>query len=1065
MFLLIFTTLGSGSDLIRKGLNPVVKENPEAPRYNDLYRIPQVDLDGEETPAAFKAPAYSECYRQEYDCNAAYLWIQPNTYGDDYFNMRMSVAGPETLAAVGIALYDGATAGSPDLDVYVWNDNGTGFPDLSDVIFQTTVPYAGLAYYPNYNEVDLSGYNIVLRNDFHVGWSTGGTDPGDTLGGLSDDGICGAFRSSAYYNGGWYSMLDLWGVDYNFLIYADLCKDEFSDCLTVYDYCNVSFYWELPDQYGDVGNYQKVSPLGVNCRLEKVRVMLYDNGDPGIYTTNSEIQVWASDGFDGLPGTKLGGITVTPAEYVLLPGWTEVDFTGHGITFSDDIWIGIESFAPDELTGIRTLSDDGTCGSRRSCELWAGSFGYMVDDWGTDYNFVMEAEICCVPGGALPYMYDVSFYQLSWLDYYGTPIAPYSVWGGISFKYETDTTEMYYVNLAMSHEGGPFQWVMQNLPLPPALGIERRSDGADINLEEIGIVNGQQVGEVEYILTASTTPILSIPTGPISTILFQSADVKPPNQEEEADAPVNPDPPAHPAGVTNTAPVSQIGSTRDMDPAKNKDYSVQEDIGCCAAGSYARSLDWLNRVHKLGMEKTAQDIYDDLRAKDVSSPNQGGDFSRDEWLEYKNDYARAQSGNRIVTKVWDKYGQMPEVDGVTQTGGDFLAWLLRESKTEDVEIEYIQPNGVPHQITVVDVLKTEDGKYIIKYRDDHPGQGDDNSGDQGIKSMELILNGDGFYALGQANAIIRFGVSESVYSTTSGGSLAEKDSRRVVVRDVLRLHQGKYRQPKVANDLHFKIWIDTRIYGWKAVVPAFGTTTSSADGTQAVKFDAINGAVPYCTNLDIKITLDLGVRNEKRLSEMKWTRNTGDKDLQETDTVKAAPDFGWLIDPPDEIAPGYYQHYITLFNDDLEEGFTLVDIGFMPSNDYVEDLTTLTEFPEIIDTPVYLGPGQHLSHTIGEEGLSDHVYGFFRIVDAEGDTVVHDWLDHPTTMYVCGDANGDGDTNVGDAVFTISYIFLGGPAPVPIEAADANGDGTLNVGDAVYTINYVFNGGPAPACP
>ncbi|MEE9441436.1 MAG: FISUMP domain-containing protein [candidate division Zixibacteria bacterium] len=61
-----------------------------------------------------------------------------------------------------------------------------------------------------------------------------------------------------------------------------------------------------------------------------------------------------------------------------------------------------------------------------------------------------------------------------------------------------------------------------------------------------------------------------------------------------------------------------------------------------------------------------------------------------------------------------------------------------------------------------------------------------------------------------------------------------------------------------------------------------------------------------------------------------------------------------------------------------------------------------------------------------------------------------------------GDANGDGDVNVGDAVYIISHVFKGGPAPNPIEAGDANCDGNCNVGDAVYLINYVFKGGPGP---
>ncbi|MEE9441179.1 MAG: M6 family metalloprotease domain-containing protein [candidate division Zixibacteria bacterium] len=64
--------------------------------------------------------------------------------------------------------------------------------------------------------------------------------------------------------------------------------------------------------------------------------------------------------------------------------------------------------------------------------------------------------------------------------------------------------------------------------------------------------------------------------------------------------------------------------------------------------------------------------------------------------------------------------------------------------------------------------------------------------------------------------------------------------------------------------------------------------------------------------------------------------------------------------------------------------------------------------------------------------------------------------------YVPGDANGDGDANVGDAVYIINYAFKSGPTPIPIEAGDANGDCGTNVGDAVYLISYIFKGGPDP---
>jgi len=88
-----------------------------------------------------------------------------------------------------------------------------------------------------------------------------------------------------------------------------------------------------------------------------------------------------------------------------------------------------------------------------------------------------------------------------------------------------------------------------------------------------------------------------------------------------------------------------------------------------------------------------------------------------------------------------------------------------------------------------------------------------------------------------------------------------------------------------------------------------------------------------------------------------------------------------------------------------------------------------------------------------------------QVEDAAGSI---DFADFVVVMYgpfVCGDANGDGETNIGDAVQLINCIFKGGPFPSPPEAGDANCDGATNVGDAVYIIAYVFNGGAEPCCP
>ncbi|MCX6832883.1 MAG: SBBP repeat-containing protein [candidate division Zixibacteria bacterium] len=61
-----------------------------------------------------------------------------------------------------------------------------------------------------------------------------------------------------------------------------------------------------------------------------------------------------------------------------------------------------------------------------------------------------------------------------------------------------------------------------------------------------------------------------------------------------------------------------------------------------------------------------------------------------------------------------------------------------------------------------------------------------------------------------------------------------------------------------------------------------------------------------------------------------------------------------------------------------------------------------------------------------------------------------------------GDADASGGVDISDAVYSISYIFSGGPAPSPVEAGDANCDQAVDISDAVYLIAYIFSGGPAP---
>ena len=70
-----------------------------------------------------------------------------------------------------------------------------------------------------------------------------------------------------------------------------------------------------------------------------------------------------------------------------------------------------------------------------------------------------------------------------------------------------------------------------------------------------------------------------------------------------------------------------------------------------------------------------------------------------------------------------------------------------------------------------------------------------------------------------------------------------------------------------------------------------------------------------------------------------------------------------------------------------------------------------------------------------------------------------------TIPFVRGDANGSGDVDISDGIFTLSYVFFGARGPTCAAAADSNADGRLDVSDMIYSLSFVLLGGPRPPAP
>jgi hypothetical protein len=68
-------------------------------------------------------------------------------------------------------------------------------------------------------------------------------------------------------------------------------------------------------------------------------------------------------------------------------------------------------------------------------------------------------------------------------------------------------------------------------------------------------------------------------------------------------------------------------------------------------------------------------------------------------------------------------------------------------------------------------------------------------------------------------------------------------------------------------------------------------------------------------------------------------------------------------------------------------------------------------------------------------------------------------------MFIRGDSNCDGSTDLSDSVWSLNFLFRGGPAPCCGDSADANDDGNVDISDPVRTLNFLFRGSPPPPAP
>jgi len=162
------------------------------------------------------------------------------------------------------------------------------------------------------------------------------------------------------------------------------------------------------------------------------------------------------------------------------------------------------------------------------------------------------------------------------------------------------------------------------------------------------------------------------------------------------------------------------------------------------------------------------------------------------------------------------------------------------------------------------------------------------------------------------------------------------------------------------------------------------------------------------------------------------------------------------VDPPD----GFASNYIVTYPDTIEKG--LLKLNFDGSN-YVKWGFSYIVFSD--DTAIVVIGCDVTTSGKTLAGIYDYSqYDSIVFIPC----VVSQWQDDndylfDTEIRPYGDADGNGEVNIFDVTYIISYLYMYGPAPkYDLLMGDADCNGLVNLFDISYLISHLYMGGPEP---
>lgn len=193
------------------------------------------------------------------------------------------------------------------------------------------------------------------------------------------------------------------------------------------------------------------------------------------------------------------------------------------------------------------------------------------------------------------------------------------------------------------------------------------------------------------------------------------------------------------------------------------------------------------------------------------------------------------------------------------------------------------------------------------------------------------------------------------------------------------------------------------------------------------------------------------------------TRSSSDEDFG------PATNLGPLVN----VNSSYHEHYPSISADGLVLFFRSQD---RPPNTYDLWVSSRAATQDPFGPPVNLNDfslGSQVNTRFCSEGSpcispawpAPHSKLYFTYACSDNDWDLYEATWRKAAPFTRAHANADSVLDISDAIFTLSYLYTGGPDPDCLDAADANDDGAVDTSDGIYTLRFLYSGGPPPPAP